>query len=1275
MGAVGARKRFADRLGALFDAAGAPTIKSIVRRANARGVPGSTPVTVQRVSDWRRGNRVPATWESVLPVVAVLIGDAKARELPEDFDGGLLELQRWRVAWQQARNDQGDLALRVREPGHPPYRGLSPYRAADADLFFGRESVREAVLDAIAALEEDDYAPRLVLLVGVSGAGKSSLLAAGLQARPEGHAPVLFTPGPHPAAALRAALSGLSGASADAEVLLLIDQAEELFTLCGNDFERREFVDELMRLTDASATRRVTAVMALRSDFFNDIIQFPALAQAMHESSVIVGAMSEAELREAITGPAVACGLKVEPALVDVILSDLDAATSEDGKAALLPLLSHVLEATWAGRGGRTLTLDAYRAAGGMAGSVARAAERMWSELAPEEQRTARSVLLALTIIGPRSVSRNRLSRKVLVTESEDPAATEAVIGRLVDARLAIVHDDEIELLHDAVPRVWPRMAEWVAEEKEFAPARHRIEEDARVWYAQGRPDAQLYGSKRLEQAHLALEGGGTVNRVAQDFIARSRRRRHETVRRRRMVRAGAVLLVVGALVAAVLAGAQRRALVREQSDARIAALVAESRRAVDFDPAESTRMALAAYRLRPDDAEARARLLATQSTSIINASSERHAGRVNAIAYQPGARLIASAGDDTRIRLWATDGGRRPIAQGIELPGHSRAAAAVAFAPAGGVLASGGYDGTMRLWDVRDPKKARALGVLDLGSPVLALVFTADGRSVVASDEKGGLSFVDVTDPSVPRLRKTIAAHDGSILALALSTDGRLLVSGGDDRTIRLWEITDPADPVPLGAPLATPNSGVRALAVDPDGLLAAGLEDGSVRLWSLADRNAPREFGIPQTLHDGPVDALVFGPGQLSSGGSDGAVVLWQLTPTGFQPVGHPVRGNRGPISALGLTADNNLISAGGDGRIRVWSLPPADIPVLTDSPFTSFDMDATGAHLVTGGDDGQFQLWSVDHEDRVSFAGAARAEVGRFHGVWVSLRPDGKAVVASDSGGGGFQLWDVADPARPTALGSVQPLRTRYFTDAVFGPDGRFLVTGDDDTSLRVWDVSDPARPIPLGTAQADTTRSFRSLAISPDGQLAATGSGDAVIYLWDIGDRRHPVLRARLTGHEGPVATLVFAKDGRHLFSGGDDESIRSWDISDPASPREAGRTPAHTAPVAGLSLDNTGKRLVSSGTDQTVRLWDIADPSEIRPLGSSLSAEFGWRWFVGFDRKHDNRVFGIGDSVSELWRTDPAEVAANLCALGVGDIGDDGGQSERLDGITLCPGNS
>ncbi|NQE92943.1 hypothetical protein [Nocardia terpenica] len=1271
MVAAGARQRFAERLTALFRIAGSPTIKSVVRRANTRSIPGASPVTVQRISDWRRGNRVPATFESVLPALSVLIADAKERAQAETVDTTLLDLGRWRIAWQQAKNDQGVLALRVREPDHPPYRGLSSYRAEDADLYFGRDTAREAVLEAIATVERDGEIPRLVLVVGVSGAGKSSLLAAGLQANPQARAPILLSPGARPSDTLRAALGRVRG---DRDTLLLIDQGEELFTLCENGADRRAFVDELRHRTAPDAARPVTAVLAIRSDFFNDLIQYPLLARAMKDASVIVGAMTEAELRDAVVGPALACGLKAEPALVDVILRDLDAATSDDGKAALLPLLSHVLEATWSRRQGRTLTLQAYRDAGGMAGSVAATAERAWSGLTDDEKRFARAILMTLTVVGPRSVTRNRVSHRAIVDESTDPALTETVIARLVDARLVMVHDGELELLHDAVPRVWPRMAEWVSEEKEFGPARHRIEEDARAWSAEGQPAELLYDAKRLETVDVVTGSGGSINRIAREFVAESARRQRELSTRRRMTRAAAALLVVAVLVAAVLVIIQRHTVLRERTDAEVTALIRESQRTESFDPVVSTRMALAAYRIRPNDPETQARLLSTQSGPVIHASAERHAGKISGLAYHAAHRLLASAGDDARVRLWSLTGDVF-AAVGDGLRGHSRSVTSVAFAPDGGVLASASYDDTVRLWDVRDPKHPRALGVLNVSAPALSIVYATDGRSIIVGCEDGGLTLIDVADPAAPRPIERIPAHADAIRALAVSLDGTMVASGGDDHTIRIWSIAEPGRIGPLGAPLTTGNA-VHALAFGEDDHLAVGTASGTVRMWTLADRAAPREFGLPQTLHYAAVDALLFGPGgQMASGSADGTVCLWQQTAAGFQPFGRPVGGNRGAVSALQLAVladDAHLISAGADGRVRFWTRPSADIPVATDTPFTSMDLDHSGTHMVTGGADGRFQVWTVTR-DRIAPAGEARADLPPYHGARVEIRPDGAVLAAADTEGGGVQLWGLRDPARPVPLGGPLPLRTRYFAGTGFTPDGKVLVTGDDDFSIRLWDIADPAHPRPLGTAAADTTRSFRSLAISPDGTLVAAGAGDAAIYLWDIGDPHRPVLRARLTGHEGPVSALVFAADGRHLFSGGDDESIRSWDVGDLSGGR-APSTVVRTASATDLSIDGSGRRLVSAGVDQTVRLWDIGDPARPIPLGSSISTDIGSRWFVRFDRTGGHRVLGIADWASERWITDPAEVAAQLCRTSV--VGPDPGSAAdsavSLADIDLCP---
>ncbi|MFF2555246.1 hypothetical protein ACFVUS_29875 [Nocardia sp. NPDC058058] len=1268
---AGGRDHFAERLTRLFALAGNPVLKSVVRRANSRSAPGAPKVTGQRISDWRRGNTVPSSFEAVLPVLAVLIDTALEQPRSNNADPRLFDLIRWRELWTRAKQDSAQTAPRVREFGYPPYRGLSPYRIEDADLFFGREIAHASVLRAIDAAEFGTGDPRIVLIVGVSGAGKSSLLSAGLQANSGGRATLRVAVGERPDIALRAAAGRMRG---DSDVLLLIDQAEELFTLCRDVAIRRAFLDDLRSLTlPRPGGRRVTAVLAFRSDFFTDLIGYEPLATAMRKSSVIVGAMTEPELREVITRPAQACGLTVEPALVDVVLHDLTAATSEDGGAALLPLLSHVLEVTWQRRRGRTLTLEAYRDAGGLAGSVAAAAERAWTALSPAERDSARGILMALTVIGPHSVTRNRVAMSVLVLESADPQATTSVVARLTDARLVIVHDEQVELLHEAVLHAWPRMAEWIEAEKEFGPTRHRIEEDARSWYAQGKPREMLYDRKRLEVVDTVAGDTDSINPRARLFVAESVRNQRRSASRRRTGWIIAAVLCTMTLLAASIAVAERHATSHERIAAQVTRLIQESQRVENFDPVASTRMALAAYRMRPDSVDTQARLLSTQAAPIVTASAERHAGPITELAYDPNKRVIASAGKDALVRLWSLDDAGIPREIGDGLHGHRRSVMDLLFVPGSDVLVSAGYDGSIRFWDVRDPRQVGALGVIETPFPVLALAYSRAGRSIVAGGADGQLTLVDAADAAAPRLLRRVPAHSDSVESLTTDPAGTRLVSGADDHTIRVWDMAEPGTMTPIGAPLATTGA-VTALAWGPDDRVAAGTGEGAVGMWSLADPADPRGLGLPRTVHQGAVTALIFSPnGEMASGSTDGMICLWRLTPSEFYPSSQPVGGNRGAINGLRLIGADRVISGGDDGRVRVWSRASADVPVATSSPFTSAELSASGSRLVTSGKDGRFQTWSVGPAE-VRMTADVQVATQPFSGVVADIRPDGQVVSISDMKGGNFRLWSLADPSAPVPLSAPISTRTRYFTEAGFTSDGKILVTGDTDIAIQLWDVSAPENPRRLGSGTVEGSRVFRSLAISADGRLAAVGSMDGTIYLWDIADRDKPHVQARLTGHLGPVATLSFGADGRYLYSGGQDESIRTWDVAAAVAGRPAAAGVIRTPSVTNMALDRTGRRLVTAGVDQSVRLWTLGDPAHPRPLGGSISTAGSSNWFVHFDNSDGSRVLGVSDMAAERWSTDPERVAAMLCRTPLTYPGNDSPlEASVLDSsVDLCP---
>lgn len=548
------RAVFAARLTALFAAARGSTVKSVIRAANTRLRPGCTPITAQRISDWRRGNRTPAAFESVLPVLEVLIREVSARPPDARLDISLLDLKRWRADWQAARTSPEPPVNR----GRAPYHGLGAYRQEEADLFFGRKDALQRLWDLIVAAEAGPD-PALVVLCGARGLGKSSLLSAGLLGNPGPRTPLRITPHDDPDTAPAAAPRG--------HRLLVVDRIERLFTK-GTPEDTQRFLERLTELAAPHAEPRTTVVISCDSAYLTELTRQPALAATLRKPTMLLEPMTEAELREAITRPAAAVGLKVEDSLVEVLLHDLS--VFDPHSPIRMPMLSYVLSQTWAHRTGGTLTLDAYRESGGVEGAFAKGCELIWDRLNERDRVATRHVLVALTFIGPTAAQRDRISPDLLIQESEDPAATSAVIAWLTRAQFLVRRKDRIELVHDMMLTAWPRMTEWLAEEREFAALRPRIEADAREWARQGRPPRLLYRRTRLDDAVAWLRRTGTPNRLAREFLSESMARHRRRLLRRRLLQAVIAVLVAIAVVLAVALFVARASTTEEQRGAAV---------------------------------------------------------------------------------------------------------------------------------------------------------------------------------------------------------------------------------------------------------------------------------------------------------------------------------------------------------------------------------------------------------------------------------------------------------------------------------------------------------------------------------------------------------------------------------------------------------------------------------------------------------------------------------------------------------------------------------
>ena len=1087
-----------------------------------------------------------------------------------------------------------------------PYQGLKPYDVDDAAGFFGRDA------DVAACLRKLSDSSVLAV-VGPSGCGKSSLVRAGVAAtlRRDGIRVVVITPGEHPVAALAAALPGAGPTPA-----LLVDQCEEVFSLCQDTAERDTFLTTLTaHLTVAPL------IVSFRADRLADISSHPAFARAVEQGLYLLAGMAETDLQAAIEQPARLASLVVEPGLVELLVNEVA------GQPGALPMMSHALAETWQRREGRTLTIAGYLATGGIRGAVSQSAEQVYERVLPEQRTVLRDLLLRLVTPGPEGEPvRSRLPRRLVVTGPEN----DAMIDLLVGSRLVTSDDGGVELAHEALVRAWPRLRGWLDEDVEGQRILHHLAVAADSWDALGRPDSELYRGVRLAKALDWQDSSRpTLSELEQAFLAACKRlsqaelraaedtARHQirVNRRLRTALTTAALLLVGALIAGLVAIRQAERADQEAAAAGQAAMAADAGRAgakavVEDDIDASMLLAVAGVRL-DDTPESRANLLAVLAkNSQLIRSFETESLDIGGLDVSPDGRTVVVHDWTGTALLYDLKTGKRTAEHRPEnQPGQETADGwGAVFSPDGRHLAVGMPSPTTQPVQLLDPKTlepvAESQQLPRSGLPARAthVSYSRDGNSLTAmlhSYRNGtpidGTTVLvwDVRPGGPPKVRMTLQLSDDVVDGgLVMSPDGSRLytsrplsaydVATGTRRYWRSELNYGYVDVTPDGTTLAV-GGYLPGSNLDPGHVLlvpaATGLRERPLRGHGEA-------IARVRFSHRGT--RLVTTTAELQAS-------VWDVS---AGRVVEDIHVGQAGLHGVGFSPDDATLYVANEGALRSWDLAGgrryiAQLTQPTGGDYGCIVPAPGGKTIYRQGPSG------------VSFINVETQKATRpvllLPGGWwesdtgncVAWHPNGERAATMKAGV--LRVWN-ARTGEPVADRRVSGSRVSDFHYA--GRDGSRLAIGQASGVATLLDsdtLDQVGTPVQLNG-------SINWLSASPDGHTVAVLTGDNVAgggrtTGWALLDlEAGKVIRSRQLALRDPEV-VAFSPDERHIAvtSAQGEVLVLDTTTGEPARPPAKVHRGANS-----LAFSADGSLLVAPGTDGAVSLYDGATGA---PLGS------------------------------------------------------------------------
>lgn len=1173
-------------------------------------------------------------------------------------------------------------SLILPEPENP-YKGLRAFQRADAADFFGRNVL---IKDIIDRLRGDEPESNFLAVVGPSGSGKSSVVKAGVipalrENAIEGSKDwfvIEMMPSIDPMEELEVALlriavnppeslitqlnedeRGLIRAvkrvlpTDDAELLLVIDQFEELFTLVDEEEARAHFLNSLLTAIKDPRTP-IRVIVTLRADFYGRPLQYNAFGELMRARTEIVLPLNSEELERAISGPAERVGMHLEPALLSTIVADV----SEQPGA--LPLLQYALTELFERRDGHTLTLEAYNDIGGTMGALARRAEELYESIGDDGQEAARQIFLRLVTLGEGAEdTRRRVLQTDLLSIGDDRDTISMVVDAFGRYRLLTFDHDPgtrsatVEVAHEALIRQWARLRGWLAENRENLRMQRRVNAAAKEWLNANRESSFLARGSRLTQLESWYNSTDlTLNTVETEYLDASiqqrrhlqaeeeaRQKREEELERRSRNRLRALVgvMAVAAIVATVLAVF---GFTESQEAARNEAAAEEARTVAELSAAEAQSLALAANARNTliQHNPTLALALALQANTLLESTPIEVLRVLANAAYSPGVRH--------------------------RYPTESGSITGTAISGDGNLSIAGSVNGVVTLWDNTNGQQ---IADLSLEGVITDIHFNPEATQfALAIDER-----IHVFDRATMEEINLLEGHEDIVTSLDWNENG--LLSGSFDKTMILWDLTSGEvqerfeGHVGLILDVDLSTDGRRAVSSTADATSADTRdddEDRKVRIFDTATGDLLRTID-PQNGYARAV-AISHDGSRIASGtwssSTRGLIELWD-TETGESQL--RLFGHINLITDVAFAPDDTVLySTSADQSLRLWDLNTGvevdRFEVFNDNPL-SLSLSETGDFLLTGTGNIGINLiddvveQSVDASPwLIDLVNRAQIDVYTGHEDWVwsvDVSPDGR-FAASGSGvltppaenlDTSVRIWDIGTGDELNRLeGHLSTVE-----GVAYSPDGETIVSGAWDGRVILWDAATGERirtfvdpdidHAPVSAYEEgeliefeidDAAMTGRVLAVvfNTDGSIAASSSNDGYVTIWDVESGEK--IRT-LAEHDGAIAGLRFSDDGQQIVTGSWDNTAALWDVE---SGEKLQTFTGHSNQINDVDISSDGSRILTASWDNTVRLWDTDSGREIRRfLGHN-----GQIQTVTFSEDDTMALSGGADTTVRLW---------------------------------------